>query len=184
MFYIPNFCCQCGEKIERPNPSFKDSRKFCDVCQHDFVLQRILPIIFIVLMAFLGVFGIGSYWRGGEKPLNISTKQLAANSSNAGNPAANRASQVNGNANRQQLTTANNLPVNTQNTLPIRNLTNKPPAQQTGTVSPAAAQTVYFCGALTKKGTPCSRRVKGGGRCWQHKGQDALFPPEILIANQ
>ena len=24
------------------------------------------------------------------------------------------------------------------------------------------------CGALTKKGGICQRRVKGGGRCWQH----------------
>jgi hypothetical protein len=29
----------------------------------------------------------------------------------------------------------------------------------------------YFCGAVTKKGTPCSRRVKAPGRCWQHAGQ-------------
>lgn len=25
-----------------------------------------------------------------------------------------------------------------------------------------------ICGALTKKGGRCQRRVKGGGRCWQH----------------
>ena len=25
-----------------------------------------------------------------------------------------------------------------------------------------------ICGALTKKGDTCSRRVSGGGRCWQH----------------
>ena len=25
-----------------------------------------------------------------------------------------------------------------------------------------------ICGALTKKGGTCSRRVSGGGRCWQH----------------
>lgn len=25
-----------------------------------------------------------------------------------------------------------------------------------------------YCGALTKKGTPCRRKVNGGGRCWQH----------------
>ncbi|MPN58924.1 hypothetical protein SDC9_206640 [bioreactor metagenome] len=24
------------------------------------------------------------------------------------------------------------------------------------------------CGALTKKGGRCQRKVKGGGRCWQH----------------
>jgi hypothetical protein len=29
---------------------------------------------------------------------------------------------------------------------------------------------VYICGRETKKGTPCSRRVHGPVRCWQHKG--------------
>jgi hypothetical protein len=45
-----------------------------------------------------------------------------------------------------------------------------------------AAEKVYFCGAQTKKGTLCSRRVKNGGRCWQHEGQPALLPQEKLIA--
>jgi micrococcal nuclease len=27
-----------------------------------------------------------------------------------------------------------------------------------------------LCGAMTKKGTPCKRRVKGGGHCYQHGG--------------
>ena len=26
-----------------------------------------------------------------------------------------------------------------------------------------------LCGAPTQKGTPCQRKVSGGGRCWQHK---------------
>lgn len=26
-----------------------------------------------------------------------------------------------------------------------------------------------YCGAPTKKGGACKRRVSGGGRCWQHK---------------
>lgn len=26
-----------------------------------------------------------------------------------------------------------------------------------------------YCGAPTKKGGSCKRRVSGGGRCWQHK---------------
>ncbi|HEX9961513.1 MAG TPA: hypothetical protein VGB00_11305, partial [Pyrinomonadaceae bacterium] len=47
-----------------------------------------------------------------------------------------------------------------------------------------ATEAVYFCGAPTKKGTPCSRRVKGGGRCWQHAGQTALLPPEKLLISQ
>ncbi|MBV9960362.1 MAG: hypothetical protein JO360_18185 [Acidobacteria bacterium] len=42
-------------------------------------------------------------------------------------------------------------------------------------------EVVSICGARTKKGTPCSRRVRGTGRCWQHKGLPAMLPPEKLI---
>ena len=38
----------------------------------------------------------------------------------------------------------------------------------------------YLCGARTKKGTPCSRRVHGPVRCWQHKGLPAMLPLEKL----
>jgi hypothetical protein len=40
---------------------------------------------------------------------------------------------------------------------------------------------IYICGARTKKGTPCSRRVHGNVRCWQHKGMQSMLPPEKLI---
>jgi hypothetical protein len=40
---------------------------------------------------------------------------------------------------------------------------------------------VYICGARTKKGMPCSRRVHGPVRCWQHKGMPAMLPQEKLL---
>jgi hypothetical protein len=40
---------------------------------------------------------------------------------------------------------------------------------------------VYLCGARTKKGTPCSRRVHGPVRCWQHKGMPPMLPQEKLL---
>jgi hypothetical protein len=45
--------------------------------------------------------------------------------------------------------------------------------------SPTVEET-YICGARTKKGTPCSRRVHGPVRCWQHKGAPAMLPLEKL----
>ena len=39
----------------------------------------------------------------------------------------------------------------------------------------------YICGARTKKGTPCHRRVHAAGeRCFQHKGMAAMLPLEKL----
>lgn len=49
--------------------------------------------------------------------------------------------------------------------------------------SPVVEQ-VYTCGARTKKGTPCSRRVHGPVRCWQHKGAKAMLPPEKLLVQE
>ena len=45
-------------------------------------------------------------------------------------------------------------------------------------------EAVYICGAQTKKGTPCSRRVHEPVRCWQHKGMKAMLPPEKLIVKE
>ena len=42
-------------------------------------------------------------------------------------------------------------------------------------------EVVYVCGARTKKGTPCQRRVRGPGRCWQHRGMQAILPPSKLV---
>lgn len=45
--------------------------------------------------------------------------------------------------------------------------------------------TVYICGARTKKGTPCRRRVHAAGdRCFQHKGMAAMVPLDKLTIKQ
>lgn len=181
MLYKPNYCCNCGEKIERVNWSFTASRRFCDVCKNDFMAQELLPKVFVGLMAIVGIFGAGSYLRSGEKPLNVLNKQPVAASPN---PNKNPANYTNAGSNVQQLTQANNVQTEKQIAPQTQNLTTKPQVKQVETAPVPAQETVYFCGAPTKKGTPCSRRVKGGGRCWQHKGQTALLPPEKLIASQ
>lgn len=48
-------------------------------------------------------------------------------------------------------------------------------------VAPPAREVVSLCGARTKKGAPCSRRVHGTGRCFQHISLPAMLPPERLI---
>ena|ERR1043166_2289299 len=45
-------------------------------------------------------------------------------------------------------------------------------------------EAVYICGARTKKGTPCRRRVHvAGERCFQHKGMPAMVPLDKLKIN-
>jgi methyl coenzyme M reductase subunit C len=57
-------------------------------------------------------------------------------------------------------------------------------AAVTATQPPVTVEQLYMCGARTKKGTPCSRRVHGPVRCWQHKGMAAMLPQEKLITKE
>ena|SRR6185436_19670063 len=69
--------------------------------------------------------------------------------------------------------------------LVIERLVNTPTAQ--GSLSAPATVTVddvYICGARTKKGTPCSRRVHGPVRCWQHKGLPSMVPVDKLRVSE
>jgi hypothetical protein len=46
----------------------------------------------------------------------------------------------------------------------------------------AANEEGYICGARTRKGSPCRRRVHvAGERCFQHKGLPAMVPLEKLV---
>ncbi|HZI49164.1 MAG TPA: hypothetical protein VFD75_15325 [Pyrinomonadaceae bacterium] len=57
--------------------------------------------------------------------------------------------------------------------------------QSSPTTQPAiTTEETYICGARTKKGTPCSRRVRGPVRCWQHKGAKAMLPLEKLVVKE
>ncbi|MEP6920846.1 MAG: hypothetical protein ABI967_06960 [bacterium] len=78
----------------------------------------------------------------------------------------------------------------------IQRGTNSPPVKpetsrqlsktEAGTESQSAivSDVVYMCGARTKKGTPCSRRMHEPVRCWQHKGMKAMLPQEKLIVKE
>ena len=62
---------------------------------------------------------------------------------------------------------------------------NGPPqvaANSSSVVSASTTRTeeLYTCGARTRKGTPCTRRVHGHVRCWQHLGLPAMLPLEQL----
>jgi hypothetical protein len=152
VLYKPNYCCNCGEKIERLEWGFTHSRRFCDVCQTEFLVQDWTPAAFIALMAVVGLFGFGAMLRGTNAAPEA--PQRRANSS-APARTANRPSAG---------------PVGSEtgsNTRRSANIANRP--RQVLSEPERAKDDTAACGAPTKKGTPCTRRVKGGGRCWQHK---------------
>jgi hypothetical protein len=63
---------------------------------------------------------------------------------------------------------------------PLFNTNNDSTPNTVPTNSGIVPEQVYICGARTKKGTPCSRRVSGPVRCWQHKGMPAMKPQAEL----
>lgn len=177
MLYKPNYCCHCGEKIERIEWFPWTSRRFCEICETEFKIQEWIPRIFVGFGILLSIFGLGTYLKSGEKHLPVAVKQNTTDTrKSAQNPANQKiVSQMTANAQ----TLLSQPPVNNQSK-PVSQMP-KIQAVQTENTPP---EVVYFCGAQTKKGTPCSRRMKGGGRCWQHQAQPAILPPEKLIASQ
>ena len=189
MFYTPKHCSECGEKINDGGSERKFSAsRFCETCAGEFKIHDWLPRVVLGLGIVLTLFGIGSFLRKSDKPLTVTTTPVTApppanKSQNVQNPPllANGDVQISA---PKQMTAANvvaqpgsRMPESSLNVqLTKRGLLEKP--------QNPASETVYFCGAQTKKGTPCTRRVKGGGRCWQHSEQPAMLPPEKLVASR
>jgi hypothetical protein len=169
MLYKPNFCCNCGEKIERKDWTVFTSRRFCGVCETEFKGVDYLPRAVTALAAITLLVGAAGLFRSDRKlPASAGidmTQQRRFVSTNK-TPDQNLAiSTDEGKTNKLlQNTPQQNIP--TSQAIPDANSLQRQPAQKTST------EAVYFCGALTKKGTPCTRRVKTkGARCFQHVGQ-------------
>jgi hypothetical protein len=186
MPYKPKYCCQCGEKIDRIDWKPWSSRRFCELCETELGIYDWIPRGILLIGLLFGIVGVGGYWQKADKPLRIASNQTAGASPNINKNAVNQADARQSSANQNNQTLLPLQPTNSapktqqQLTQTAQNLKTK----QVETPPNFAAETMYFCGAQTKKGTPCSRRVKGGGRCWQHTGQPAMLPPEKLIASQ
>ncbi|HEX7999995.1 MAG TPA: hypothetical protein VF528_16530 [Pyrinomonadaceae bacterium] len=156
--YKPNFCVECGERIARTRLSLWTSNRFCRACAPRFRATRILlPCLAGATLFSIGL-GAGRAMRADTPPLIVERRQPTATSTQTA-----------------QLQPAP-ATVHIDNALlPAR----PEPGSSTKTERPpSASETVSICGALTKKGTPCQRRVRGTDRCWQHKGQPAVIPLE------
>ena len=182
MPYKPKHCCQCGEKIDRIDWKPWTSRRFCELCETELGIHDWIPRVLVGIALLFGLYGIGSYFQKTEKQLNIAPQQLVATNQKIEAVPPKTAAQVPVGGSVQTPAQPNNssAQTKTQNAPTASDLKSKQTAAQTL----EQTEKVYFCGAPTKKGTMCSRRMKNGGRCWQHEGQAALLPQEKLIAAQ
>lgn len=183
MPYKPKHCCQCGEKIERVDWKPWTSRRFCEFCATEYGIYDWIPRISGIVLA-LALFVISAYFQKSGQPLSLASNQFVSGVRNV--KTATNSTEASPNPN---INAANAAGQTNSNIAPLKSATmaEKTPdvkSRQVQSPPAASAEKTYFCGAPTKKGTPCSRRVKGGGRCWQHAGQAAMLTPEKLLADQ
>jgi hypothetical protein len=151
--YKPNFCSECGAKLLRLRWHLWTSRKFCNDCARRLRRARLAPVLLTTLALVGAGYVLGRVRRPVPPPLIIERRSASPLSdSEPGKPALRATTGQSG-----------------------RNATE---SQSSSRV--LVEEEVYLCGARTKKGTPCSRRVHGPVRCWQHKGMPAMLPQETL----
>jgi hypothetical protein len=153
MLYRPQFCCHCGEKIIRARWTPLTSRRFCDFCEIEQKQHDLIPRAAMCIAVLVGAAGVTAYLAGGgpepsRHPEEVQSRGSSRTLTEPTAPKSNVASSP-----------ANVAPVN---------------IEQRGREKNSSTETVYYCGALTKKGTPCTRRVKTKGRCWQHTGRQPV----------
>lgn len=163
MFYRPNFCCHCGEKIERARWTPMTSRRFCEFCEIEQKEHELLPKVAVAAALLVGAAGLTAYLNSGADATTASKHGSAVPARELKSDVAEARSEpprpVDSPATDTRITTSSNaaLPNNLQRLAP----------------NDSSTEPVHYCGAMTRKGTPCSRRVKARGRCWQHLGQSA-----------
>jgi len=167
--YRPNFCAECGERVVRARWRPWTSGRFCAGCGRRFRKRRIVAPLLVCATLFGLGFAFGS--RGGRAP---SAPLLVIERGGADvSPLSSNALQ----------TSPGGAGVGDEGNAQT------PPAQETrygpdgtsGERPTEASEVVSMCGARTQKGTPCQRRVRGTGRCWQHRGKSAMLPPSKLV---
>jgi len=153
--YKPNFCSQCGTKLLRLRWHFWTSRRFCNECARRLRKERFLPWLLAALALISAGYFAGRFRRPAPPPLTI-VRRADSPLNSPEDP---------GRSNARSTTTELGMG----------------PKDTSKSSVEAPEEEVYLCGARTKKGTPCSRRVHGPERCWQHKGSPAMLPQEKLL---
>jgi hypothetical protein len=162
--YKPNFCSECGSRIERSGWHLWTSRKFCTDCAPRFRRTQ----IFLPITAGAMLFGTGLLIGRGvvsssPPPLMVERGEL---------PAVNAPAKKDEGKGAETGTRDGQAPKPEPSYGPDGSATERPTDPE---------EVVAICGARTQKGTPCQRRVRGTGRCWQHRGMPAMIPLEKRI---
>lgn len=160
--YRPNFCADCGERIRRARWLPWTSRRFCPKCATRLrQATRVVPLAGVLAIT-CAAWIVGRESSPAPPPLVIERGAFATNTPKTST----------------EIIAANNITGDAAT-----------PSSSASAFVPRAAsapiedpnEVVSICGARTKKGSPCSRRVRGTGRCFQHKGKGAILSPGRLV---
>jgi hypothetical protein len=138
------FCSECGERLKLKRASITPFCSFCRHCSTPFRRIRLGLIAIPCICALIG-FAFGRYTSSRE-PFYFIGSPVDLSASRVGPSAAGNNS----------LSSPGSAPL-TQREQPV--------------ISSGAADSM--CGAQTKSGKPCRRKVKGGGYCWQHRDKQS-----------
>jgi len=148
-----NFCMECGERIARKGWRARFGSRLCDHCAQRLGIIASFRSLIAIVLVVLAAFFVGKHMRPSPPPLII---ERAANS-----PLSDASVEF-------KQTPRFSKEANTSTQVANQSVS-------------TADDVVYLCGARTKKGTPCRRRVHAAGeRCFQHKGMTAMLPLEKL----
>ena len=147
-----NFCAECGERLTFKGWRGLLRRGLCEHCAQRLGSFAAYRSLILAALIAAVAFGFGRYLRPSPPPLII---QRAANS-----PLFDAPVQLSGTtvAKPNSSSASSNITQATED------------------------DEVFICGARTKKGTPCRRRVHAAGeRCFQHKGMPAMVALDKLV---
>jgi hypothetical protein len=161
MLYRPKYCCNCSEKIERDDWRLWTSRRFCALCETEYKPYDLLPRVVVIMGIAFVLFGIGSYFRSPDPGPRQQLFTTSARPSQKLKPATLSTTPESG----------TNAPVRT-GAGEGESQINEQPKKEKHT----SDERVFYCGAITRKGSPCTRRVKKQGFCWQHAKSSQIAP--------
>jgi hypothetical protein len=180
--YKPNFCSECGSRIERSRWHPWTSRKFCADCAPRFGRAQILLPIIAGAALFSAGLVMGRAVRSAPPPVTVDRGELPVVTAPATKSEGKKGDGKKGESKKDEGRDESKVVETVESEKPVPR---PDPASEPDAIVPerpaAPKEVVTVCGAETKKGTPCQRRVHGTGRCWQHRGMPAMIPLEQRI---